>query len=59
MDTITEDQDLLIPLTAHFQSKRTIQAIPFLATLGITAAMGTRQPFREQEPLCPLLHKTL
>jgi hypothetical protein len=41
MDIITEDQDLPIPLTAHLRSKRAIQAIPLLATLGITAAMGT------------------
>jgi uncharacterized protein (UPF0254 family) len=41
MDVIIEDQDLPIPLTAHLQSKRAIQAIPLLATLGITAAMGT------------------
>jgi hypothetical protein len=41
MDIITEDQDLPIPLTMHLQSKRAIQAIPLLATLGITAAMGT------------------
>jgi hypothetical protein len=41
MDIITEDQDLPIPLTMHLRSKRAIQAIPLLATLGITAAMGT------------------
>jgi hypothetical protein len=41
MDIITEDQDLSIPLTKCLQSKRAIQAIPLLATLGITAAMGT------------------
>jgi hypothetical protein len=41
MDITTEDQDLPIPLTACLQSKRAIQAIPLLATLGITAAMGT------------------
>jgi hypothetical protein len=29
------------PLTTHFQAKRAIQAIPLLATLGITAAVGT------------------
>jgi hypothetical protein len=40
MDIITEDQDLPIPLTTCLQSKRAIQAIPLLATLGITAAMG-------------------
>jgi hypothetical protein len=33
MDIITEDQDLPIPL----QSKRAIQDIPLLATLGIMA----------------------
>jgi hypothetical protein len=41
MDIITEDQDLPIPLTTHLRSKRAIQAIPLLATLGIMAAMGT------------------
>jgi hypothetical protein len=41
MDIITEDQDLAIPLIAGLQSKRAIQTIPLLATLGITAAMGT------------------
>jgi hypothetical protein len=41
MDIITEDKDLPIPLTTHLRSKRAIQAIPLLATLGITAAMGT------------------
>jgi hypothetical protein len=41
MDIITEDQDLPIPLTALLRYKRAIQAIPLLATLGITAAMGT------------------
>jgi hypothetical protein len=41
MDIITEDQELPIPLTMCLQSKRAIQAIPLLATLGITAAMGT------------------
>jgi hypothetical protein len=35
-----EDQDLPIPLTARLRSKRAIQAIPLLATLGITASMG-------------------
>jgi hypothetical protein len=40
MDIITEDQDLSIPLTTHLRSKRAIQAIPLLATLGITAAIG-------------------
>jgi hypothetical protein len=38
MDIITEDQDLPIPLTTCLRSKRAIS----LATLGITAAMGTR-----------------
>jgi hypothetical protein len=38
---ITGDQDLPIPLTSHLQSKWAIQAIPLLAILGITAAMGT------------------
>jgi hypothetical protein len=37
----TEDQDLPISLTTCLQSKRAIQAIPLLVTLGITAAMGT------------------
>jgi hypothetical protein len=41
MDIITEDQDLPIPLTMCLCSKRTIQAIPLLAILGIMAAMGT------------------
>jgi hypothetical protein len=41
MDIITEDQDLPIPLTECLRSKRAIQAIPLLATLGIMAAMGT------------------
>jgi hypothetical protein len=40
MDIITEDQDLPIPLTMRLQSKRAIQAIPLLATLGVKAAMG-------------------
>jgi hypothetical protein len=40
MDIVTEDQDLPISLTARFQSKRAIQAIPLLATLVIMAAMG-------------------
>jgi hypothetical protein len=42
MDIITEDQDLPIPLTVHLRSKRAIQAIPLLATLGlgIMVAMG-------------------
>jgi hypothetical protein len=39
-DIITECQDLPIPLTTHLRSKRAIQAIPLLATLGIMAAMG-------------------
>jgi hypothetical protein len=41
MDIITGDQDLLIPLTMHLQSKRAIQAISLLATLRITGSMGT------------------
>jgi hypothetical protein len=41
MDIIPEDQDLPTPLTTRLQSKRAIQAIPLLAPLGITAAMGT------------------
>jgi hypothetical protein len=41
MNIITEDQDLPIPLTVHLRSERAIQTIPLLATLGITAAMGT------------------
>jgi hypothetical protein len=40
MDVITEVQDLPIPLTTNLQSKRSIQAISLLATLGIAAAMG-------------------
>jgi hypothetical protein len=41
MNIITQNQDLPILLTAYLQSKRAIQAIPLLATLGITAAMVT------------------
>jgi hypothetical protein len=41
MDIIAEDWDLPIPITKCLRSKRAIQAIPLLATLGIMAAMGT------------------
>jgi hypothetical protein len=40
MDIITEDQDLPILLTTCLLSERAIQAIPLLATLGLTTAMG-------------------
>jgi hypothetical protein len=41
MDIITEGQDLPIPFTTRLRSKRAIQGIPLLATLGITSAMVT------------------
>ena len=40
MNIVPNNQTLTVPLAAHMRSKRVIQFIPLLASLGITAGIG-------------------
>ena len=40
MNIVPNNQTLTVPLAAHMESKRAIQFIPLLASLGITAGIG-------------------